>query len=98
MRVLLITGLSGAGKSVALKTLEDIGCEAIDNAPLSVIPSLVASGGDAEDCLAIGADARSRDFSPEHFEQILAELKANPAHEVRLVFLDADSETLQRRF
>lgn len=98
MRILIITGLSGAGKSVALKTLEDMGCEAIDNAPLSLIPSLVASGGGAEDCLAIGTDARSRDFSPEHFETMLTELKKNSANDVKLVFLDAENEVIQRRF
>jgi len=98
MRILLITGLSGAGKSVALKALEDMGCEAIDNAPLSLIPSLVADGGKKEHSLAVGTDVRSRDFSPEHFGGMLAELKANPKHEVRLLFLDADNEVLQRRF
>src|SRR5271170_7656158 len=96
MRILLITGLSGAGKSTALKTLEDMGCEAIDNAPLSLIPSLVASGGGAEHCLAVGTDARSRDFSTEHFERMLTELKTG--HDARLLFLDSDNETLQRRF
>lgn len=95
MRILLITGLSGAGKSTALKTLEDLGCEAIDNAPLSLVPSLAASGGQHD--LAIGTDARSRDFSPEHFAKMLAGLKAS-GHDVRLLFLDAENEALQRRF
>lgn len=98
MRILLITGLSGAGKSTALKTLEDMGCEAIDNAPLSLIPSLLAAGGGADHCLAVGTDARSRDFSHEHFEKLLSELKTDSRHEVKLLFLDADNETLQRRF
>ncbi len=98
MRILLVTGLSGAGKSVALKTLEDIGCEAVDNVPLSLIPSLVASGGGAEHCLAIGADARSRDFSLEHFHEMLQALKSNRAHEVQVWFFDSDDEVLQRRF
>jgi len=98
MRILLITGLSGAGKSVALKTFEDIGCEAIDNVPLSLIPSLVASGGGAEHSLAIGTDARSRDFSYEHFQEMLTALKQSGVHEVQVLFFDCDNEVLQRRF
>jgi UPF0042 nucleotide-binding protein len=98
MRILLITGLSGAGKSVALKTLEDMGCEAVDNAPLSLIPSLAASEGEAGHDLAIGTDARSRDFSPEQFEKMLKELRRSGEHEVQLLFFDADNEVLQRRF
>ena len=54
MRIIIITGLSGAGKSVALKTLEDIGCEAVDNVPLSMIPSMVASGRGEANTLAFG--------------------------------------------
>jgi RNase adapter protein RapZ len=96
MRIILITGLSGAGKLTALRALEDMGCEAIDNAPLSLIPSLVASDRGVDHCIAIGTDARSRDFSPRHFEKTLRELKAG--HDARLIFLDADNETLQRRF
>jgi RNase adapter protein RapZ len=98
MRIFLVTGLSGAGKSVALKMLEDIGCEAIDNVPLELIPSLTDSGGGSAHSLAIGTDARSRDFSPRHFRSMLDALKASRAHEVKVLFFDCDNEVLQRRF
>jgi len=98
MRVFLITGLSGAGKSVALRTLEDMGCEAVDNVPLSLIPSLVNSGGGEGHSLAIGADARGRDFSPQHFKEVIDALKATGRDEVRVLFFDCDNEVLQRRF
>jgi UPF0042 nucleotide-binding protein len=98
MRIILVTGLSGAGKSVALRTLEDSGCEAIDNVPLSLIPTLVASGGGKEHCLAIGTDVRSRDFSTAHFEQMLAALEKEDVQGVQLLYLDCDNEVLQRRF
>lgn len=98
MRVLLITGLSGAGRSVALKALEDLGWEAIDNVPLKLVPSLLASGGGDTHRLAIGTDARSRDFSLSHFNEMLAALRAQRDHDVRLLFLEADDEMLQRRF
>jgi len=97
MRIIIITGLSGAGKSVALRTLEDIGCEAVDNAPLSLIPSLVASEGSPQHALAIGTDARSRDFSIATLEEMIAELKSQ-GHSVQLLYLDCDTEVLQRRF
>lgn len=97
MRILIVTGLSGAGKSVALKTLEDIGCEAIDNVPLLLIPSLVASGQLGSHNLAIGEDARSRDFSLSHFQEMIASLK-NHGHKVEIIFLDCDDSILQLRF
>lgn len=98
MRIILVTGLSGAGKSVALKTLEDLGCEAIDNVPLSLIPSLVASGAETNHDLAIGTDVRSRDFSPEHFEQMLAALEKERDHQLQLLYVDCSNKVLQRRF
>ena len=98
MRIIIVTGLSGAGKSVALKTLEDIGCEAIDNAPLSLIPTIVASGGGKEHCLAVGTDARSRDFSTERFVEMLGLLEKEHPHEIQLIYLDCSNKVLQRRF
>jgi len=98
MRILIVTGLSGAGKSVALKTLEDIGCEAVDNVPLLMIPSLVESGDGEADSLAVGADARSRDFSLPHFQEMIAALRADNANEVHIIFLDCDNTVLQLRF
>jgi len=95
MRILLVTGMSGAGKSVALKTLEDIGCEAVDNVPLALIPSLAGKGAHN---LAIGTDARSRDFSARHFQEMLMALRENGANQVQVLFLDCDNEVLQRRF
>jgi UPF0042 nucleotide-binding protein len=89
--------MSGAGKSVALKTLEDCGFEAIDNLPLSFLATILNSRTSASN-LAIGNDIRSRDFSIEHFTDAIAPLKNNPAIDFRILFLDADDETLRRRF
>lgn len=97
MRILVITGLSGAGKSVALKTLEDIGCEAVDNAPLSAIPSMVHSGTGEVNTLAFGEDVRSRDFSSASFQEMIAALR-KAGHKVEVIFLDCDNSVLQRRF
>ena len=89
--IVLITGSSGAGKSIALKALEDLGYDAVDNIPLSILPILVKTykkGG----LIAIGVDARNQGFTAEKF------LKATKNLDHSLLFLDADTEVLQRRF
>ena len=76
IRVVLVTGVSGAGKSSALKDLEDLGYEAIDNVPLSLVPNLVEPlSTDAEEAppaaLAIGIDSRTRAFDPGAFDALI---------------------------
>ncbi|MGE4219865.1 MAG: RNase adapter RapZ [Alphaproteobacteria bacterium] len=66
-QVILVTGMSGAGRSTALKVLEDIGYEAVDNLPLSLLPALVAGGRGRGRPLAIGVDIRTRDFGVDPF-------------------------------
>ena len=63
-RVVLVTGPSGAGRSTALNVLEDAGFEAIDNLPLRLLPQLI-EGGEPGRALALGIDARTRDFSTD---------------------------------
>ena len=70
MKLVLVTGMSGAGKSVALKTLEDLGYEAIDNIPLVLLPAITKVGSGGRD-MAVGVDIRSRDYSTEGFESII---------------------------
>lgn len=89
--IVLVTGTSGAGKSIALKALEDLGYDAIDNIPLTILPILIDSykkGG----MLAVGVDARNQGFTAEKFLKATAKLK------YKLLFLDADTDVLQRRF
>ena len=98
-RVLLVTGMSGAGKTAALKALEDVGYEAVDNLPLSLLTSLVQSpGASTGRPLAIGVDIRTRDFGVEPFLHELDALIAHPELDVRLLFLDCDDEILRRRY
>ncbi len=103
-RVLLVSGVSGAGKSSALKQLEDLGFEAVDNMPLSLVARLVL-GGDGTDAvptggtpLAIGVDIRTRDFDSSNFLDLLDQLAAAPDIEVSLLFIDCDDEVIGRRF
>jgi UPF0042 nucleotide-binding protein len=100
-RVLLVTGLSGAGRSSCLKALEDIGYEAVDNLPLALLPALLSSAesaGHERRPTAIGVDIRTRDFGVESFLRQVAALKALPDREAKLLFLDCDSEVLARRY
>jgi UPF0042 nucleotide-binding protein len=104
--LLLVTGLAGAGRSTALKCLEDHGFEAVDNLPLALLPSLISgmnavgvrSGSPAPSALAIGIDSRTRDFSADGLAALVQQLKSDPALDIRMLFLDSDDETLHRRF
>ena len=96
--VVIVTGMSGAGRSTALKALEDLGYEAVDNLPLSLLSSLLTPGTGGGRPLAIGVDARTRDFGAAPFLEELDGLIRMEAFRVRLLFLDCDSEVLQRRF
>lgn len=98
-RVLLVTGLSGAGHSSALKGLEDLGYEAVDNLPLWLLRHLITpEPGDEERSLAIGVDIRTRGFAVDAFLTEIARLKAQPGLDVNLVYLDCDDDVLLRRY
>ena len=96
--VLLVTGLSGAGLSTALKTLEDLGYQAVDNLPLSLLPALVAEKKGADRPLAIGIDSRAWDFSARDMVAQAAGLRAKKNITFALVFIDCQDVELQRRF
>jgi UPF0042 nucleotide-binding protein len=98
LRVLLVTGLSGAGHSTALNLLEDLGWEAVDNLPLALLAGLTVTATGAHRPIAIGVDSRTRDFSPDGLLDRLVRLRGDPSLEVRLVFLTCDDEVLRRRY
>jgi RNase adapter protein RapZ len=97
-RVVLITGMSGAGKTVALKAMEDIGFEAIDNLPLYIIPLLTSSPESLMRPLAIGIDIRSRDFDANHFTAKTLPLIKQKNPNAQMLFLECDNEVLLHRF
>ena len=90
--ILLVTGYSGAGMSSVLKTLEDMGFEAFDNFPLSMVEPLLADQGAKSNTIAIGIDARTRGFSTDAVINLCRD------HNAKLVFLSCDDAVLQRRF
>ena len=101
VRLVLITGLSGAGRTMSLKALEDIGFEAIDNLPLSLIGRLLfplIQSGEGDHAIAIAVDFRQKDFGTKAFDQATAPLADRDDIEMTTVFLDCDNEVLARRF
>src|SRR3546814_17736033 len=102
-RILLITGMSGAGKSTALKTLEDLGWETVDNLPLSLLDRLLATpGGRTSDAdarpLAIGIDSRTRAFDAEAIVARINCLRIDEGMDIGILFLDCAGAELERRF
>jgi UPF0042 nucleotide-binding protein len=103
-QVLLVTGMSGAGKTLALKNLEDLGYEAVDNIPLTLLPSLASPAQAVLPTprvtrpVAIGVDIRTRDFTSDEVLQQLQDLVDKGEQNVKLLFLDCDDDELQRRY
>lgn len=97
-RVLVVTGLSGAGRSAALKVLEDMNCEAVDNLPIRLMPSLIQQGPAEGRGLAIGVDVRTRDFAADLFAQQIEELRSQVPCRIDLVFLDCANDVIARRY
>ncbi len=95
---LIVTGMSGAGRSSSLKVLEDIGFEAVDNLPLGLLESLLGRRGRTRSPLAVGIDARAADFDPIRLNRLLARRRKRRGAPLRLLFLDASDETLARRY
>ncbi len=93
--VVLVTGLSGAGKNSILRALEDLGFETMDNPPLATLEDLATR---SERNVAIGVDARSRGFAAEAVLAALDRLRLNPALRPALVFATAEDYSLLRRY
>lgn len=97
--LIIISGLSGSGKTVALHALEDLGYYCVDNLPGNLLPELtreVRSQPERYPRVAIGIDARSGPEGLERLPDLLASLPGDPPF--RLLFLDTDSRVLIRRF
>jgi UPF0042 nucleotide-binding protein len=95
--VVVVTGMSGAGKSLTLKWLEDLGYEAVDNLPLSLLGALLR-GGETGKPLAIGIDIRTRDFGAQSMLAELDRLREETQVPLTLLFLESDDDILNRRF
>ena len=99
--LVLVTGLSGAGKSTALAALEDIGFTVVDNLPLAMLDGFVGPGGRGgrkDRPVALGIDVRARDFDTLAMEAAVRRILARSDIEARLIFLDCADEILVQRY
>jgi UPF0042 nucleotide-binding protein len=106
--VVIVTGLSGAGHSTVINALEDARWETFDNVPLSLVPAAVDAAGEAGlstpgdgpagKRLAFAMSSRTRGVSPESLMVVVGALRARPGCDVTLMFIDADDESLLRRY
>lgn len=99
-RFVILTGLSGAGKTQAIRALEDLGFFCVDNLPSAMIPTMAELASRADDGLekvAIVADVREGGFLKE-FPRVFRRLQSMPGITPRLIFLEANPSTLVRRF
>ena len=102
-QILLVTGMSGAGKSTALKTLEDLGWETVDNLPLFLLDRLLGADaapglGEMSRPLAIGIGAMTREFDAEAIVQQVDRLRSAGRHGISVLFLDCGADELARRY
>ena len=99
MRIVIITGLSGSGKSTAVRVLEDEGFFCLDNLPITLFPTFVELVDKSQDKVrevALVMDVRGRDFLGG-YEQVFQQIR-DAGHMVEIVFFDATDEVLIRRF
>ena len=95
LSVVIVTGLSGGGKASILRALEDVGYEAVDNPPLTMLEEMISRG---DHKLAVGIDARTRGFDANDVLDAIARLRAGPNLRIQLVYAWADDSTLLRRY
>ncbi len=98
--MVIVTGLSGAGKSAALHAFEDIGYQAIDNMPLTMLPDLLdtAEQKGTPPLLAVGIDSRTLHFSPDMFGETISQIRARGDINLHVLFMDASDDVLMKRF
>ena len=104
IEAVIVTGMSGAGKSSALKAFEDLNFEAIDNVPLSLL-ELILTGGqkqlDVPGCerpIAVGVDIRTRDFGVDEFLNRFDQITSENDINAQILFIDCDDDVLHRRY
>jgi len=96
-RLVLVTGPSGAGRTTAIRALEDMGFEAIDNLPLSLLPRLIEGNG-PDKPLVLGVDTRNRDFSTNALIEVIDTLSTDATVNLQVLYMDSRADVLTRRF
>ncbi|MFB9216768.1 RNase adapter RapZ [Vibrio sinaloensis] len=96
MRLIVVSGYSGAGKSVALRVLEDMGYYCVDNLPVDMLDAFVSSVQSSKQNVAVSIDIRNLPTEPNLVEDVLTHLKQRS--DVSVLFLDANKDTLLKRY
>ncbi|MCC5972484.1 MAG: RNase adapter RapZ [Rubellimicrobium sp.] len=96
-RIVFVTGPSGAGRSTAIRALEDLGWEVIDNLPLSLLGRLIA-GPPLTRPLALGVDVRNRDFGVDALIEAIDRLVKRPEIDEHVLYIDCSEDELVRRY
>lgn len=101
-RILLVTGMSGAGKSTVLRTLEDLGWETVDNLPVLLLDRLLGTAlpddGRDDAPLAVGFGTTTRGFDAERIVKRIKKLRGDHGHEIGTLFLECAGVELERRY
>jgi UPF0042 nucleotide-binding protein len=95
--LVFVTGPSGAGRTTAIRALEDLGYEGIDNIPLSLVPRLVEGAGLGRP-IALGLDVRNRDFNATTLIELIDSLTRDPRVRLEVLYLDCAPGVLIQRF
>jgi RNase adapter protein RapZ len=100
MSVVIVTGMSGGGKASILRALEDVGYEAVDNPPLTMLEEMISAGDKnlGVQKLAVGIDARTRGFDAADVLDVVGRLRINADLRFQMVYVWADESTLLRRY
>lgn len=96
MRLIIVSGHSGAGKSVALRVLEDLGYYCVDNLPVSLLDAFVSTTRNGNQNIAVSIDIRNLPTNLSHLSLQLEKIAQQ--HQVQLLFLDASKEVLLKRY
>lgn len=97
-RIVIVTGMSGAGRTSCLKILEDCGFEAVDNLPFQLLERILRPGEAPERPLAVGIDSRTRGFEPAELVRRVARFRDEGGGPITVLFFECDDETLRRRY
>lgn len=97
MKIIIVSGRSGSGKSISLHLLEDLGYYCIDNLPATLIPQLIGHLQDSYEKIAIGIDARNLPRDLDEFRNIIENFQKKSIN-CEIIYLDAEDATLIKRF
>ncbi|OLQ80445.1 RNase adaptor protein RapZ [Photobacterium proteolyticum] len=96
MKLMVVSGRSGSGKSIALRVLEDLGYYCVDNLPVNLLPQLVSTVNSDQQDIAVSIDVRNMPDEPEEIRKTLDSL--SDELDVNVIYLDADDKELVKRY